>query len=83
MGFTLTRKSFRIGASTAVTLPADWCRYYGERINSLTMFGDEVLILAPAGLEDQAKRLLQGINGKEVVIDKDIEADEVTAPNTK
>ncbi len=81
MSFVLTRKSFKIGASIGVTLPASWCRYYGNRIDSLTIFGDEVLVLAPTGLEGQARRLLQGLNREGVSNGIDIDTNEVTAPN--
>jgi virulence-associated protein VagC len=59
MSFKLCRKPFRIGASQAVTLPFAWCQYYGNRIDTLTIFGDRLLIIAPKGLEEQAAKLIQ------------------------
>ena len=61
MTIKLQRKSFKIGASHAVTLPASWCEYYGDRIDTLTIFGSSVLILAPKGLENVAQSLARGI----------------------
>ncbi len=59
MGFKITRKPFRIGASQAITLPHGWCAYYGERISTLTILGDTLLVIAPEGLEKQALRLAE------------------------
>jgi hypothetical protein len=42
-----------------VTLPFAWCQYYGNRIDTLTIFGDRLLIIAPKGLEEQAAKLIQ------------------------
>jgi len=59
MGFKIERKPFRIGSSYAITLPLGWCRYYGERIETLTIIGHTVLILAPKGLEDLAQTMIE------------------------
>lgn len=61
MGIKVVRKPFRIGASHAITLPYAWCQYYGDRINTLTIFGDEVLVIAPEGLEVEAQRLIEEV----------------------
>ncbi len=59
MGLKVTRRTFKIGKSHAVTLPASWCRYYDGRIETLTLIGEDILILAPEGLEDKAERLMK------------------------
>lgn len=61
MGFTLQRKTFKIGSSHAVTLPAGWCQYYSGRIDTLTVIGGDLLILAPKGLEEKAERLMKEV----------------------
>jgi hypothetical protein len=60
MAFKLSRKSIRIGTSRVMTLPADWCRYYGDRIDNLTIYGDGILVIAPQGLEKIAQTLIEG-----------------------
>ena len=59
MGLKVSRRTFKIGASHAVTLPASWCRYYHDRITTVTLIGEDVLILAPEGLEDKAEKLMK------------------------
>ena len=61
MGFKAHRKTFRIGSSHAVTLPASWCQYYSGRIETLTVIGGDLLILAPKGLEGKAERLMKEV----------------------
>ena len=67
----MTRKCIKVGRAKGVTLPTNWCRYYGDRIKTMTMFEDGVLIIAPQGLEDVAARMIETVNnhknnGKEV-----------------
>ena len=59
MAFKIERKSFRIGASRAITLPSAWCNYYDGRIDTITVLGSEVLILAPKGQENAAQSMLE------------------------
>ena len=59
MGFKITRKPFRIGASQAITLPSAWCAYYQGKIDLITIIGDQVLILAPKGLENAAQAMIE------------------------
>jgi hypothetical protein len=61
MSFKLSRKPFKIGASHAITLPFAWCQYYGDRINTLTIFGGRVLVIAPEGLEVEAQKLIEEV----------------------
>ena len=65
MGFRVQRKTFRIGSSQAVTLPASWCRYYADRITTLTMVGNGVLVLAPKGLESMAQKIIEEVEKDE------------------
>ena len=58
MTFMTKRKTFKIGKSHAVTLPPGWCNYYSDRIKEVTILGHDVLILAPEGLEDTARKLI-------------------------
>ena len=59
MGFKITRKPFRIGASQAITLPHGWCSFYGDRIRTLTILGNTLLVIAPQGMEKQAEELAE------------------------
>ena len=61
MGIKLQRSTYRLGSSTAVTLPTDWCAFYAGRIAKVTIIGNALLIIAPAGLEDQAQSLLEEV----------------------
>ena len=61
MGFKIERKPFKIGSSMSVTLPPAWCNYYGDRMATLTLVGNTVLILAPQGLEAQAQRMIEEV----------------------
>jgi hypothetical protein len=66
MGFKIVRKPFKIGSSTAITLPADWCEYYREKIQTITIIGSSLLILAPAGLEQLADKLIKEMEAPNV-----------------
>jgi len=61
MGFKILRKPFHIGKSQAVTLPAGWCQFYGERVNKVTILGSSLLIIAPEGLEAEAQKLAEEV----------------------
>jgi hypothetical protein len=65
MGIKVIRKPFHIGSSTAVTLPQGWCNYYRERIATLTILGNQLLILVPKGFESQADKLMQEMEGED------------------
>ncbi len=66
MAFKVIRKPFHIGSSTAVTLPQGWCNYYRDRIVTLTIVGDQLLILVPKGFEVQAEKLMRTMEGEHV-----------------
>ena len=59
MSYKMERKPFKIGTSWAITLPQGWCRYYGDRISTVTMVGHALLIIAPKGLEEHALRIVK------------------------
>ena len=59
MGIKIYRTTYKLGASRAVTLPSAWCNYYGDRIKTLTIIGNSVLVLAPEGLENTAQALIE------------------------
>jgi len=59
VGIELKRRTYRIGASRVVTLPLAWCNYYRDRIDTVTIIEDGVLILAPQGLEERAQRMIK------------------------
>lgn len=61
MSFRIERKPFWIGRSRVLTLPIAWCNYQGNRVDKLTLIGDDVLILAPQGTEETAQKVLDGI----------------------
>jgi len=58
VGLRVSRRTFTIGKSRAVTLPANWCRFYSDRIATVTLIGEDILMVAPEGLEEKAERLL-------------------------
>ncbi len=59
MSFKIQRKVFKIGQSHAVTLPAGWLNYYGDRVRTVTLIGHSILLLVPQGLEEEAQQLLK------------------------
>ena len=59
MGIKVQRSTYKLGTSKAITLPADWCRYYRGRINKVTIYGSTLLVIAPEGLERQAEELAE------------------------
>jgi len=61
MTIRIERRPFRIGSSTLITLPVGWCDSHGKKIEKLTLIGDDVLILAPAGMEETAQKILDEI----------------------
>jgi len=61
VGLRVTRRTYKIGASRGITLPATWCHYYHDRIATVTLIGEDVLILAPKGLEEKAERLMKEV----------------------
>ena len=59
MTLKLSHKSINIRTSRVMmTLPADWCQYYNDRIDNLTIYGDGVLV-APKGLEKLVQLLIE------------------------
>lgn len=63
MGNKYIRKPFKIGGTKAITLPKSWLDYYGNRCEEITLLGDSLLILVPAGLEERAQYLLDTLDG--------------------
>ena len=61
MGYKEIRKLIRIGKiSKAVILPKPWLDFHGDEATAeLTLLGDAILIIAPKGLEDKARKLLK------------------------
>ena len=57
----LVRKPFKIGQTKALILPVSWRRYYGSRLDTVTIYENGLLIIAPQGLEAQAEKLMQGL----------------------
>jgi hypothetical protein len=62
MGIKVQRSTYKLGSSTVVTLPTDWCAFYAGRIAKVTILGDSLLIIAPAGLEEQAQKLIEEVD---------------------
>jgi len=52
------RKSFKIGKSRGVILPPSWCSYFGDRVKSVTILEDGILLIAPTGLEEKAQAMI-------------------------
>ena len=59
MSYKIKRRPFKLGTSWAITLPPGWCRYYGDRISTVTVVGHTLLIIAPKGLEEHALRIIK------------------------
>jgi len=59
MAFRVERKPFKIGNSRAIILPTSWCRFYMSRIDSVTIIEDQVLVIAPIGLERKALEMVE------------------------
>jgi len=61
MTIRIERRPFRIGSSTLITLPVGWRDSRGKKVEKVTLIGDDVLILAPAGMEETAQKILDEI----------------------
>lgn len=61
MGLKLKRKLLRMGQSYAITLPPAWVNYHGARADEVTIIGNDVLVIAPAGYEQQAENIIRDI----------------------
>ena len=60
MAFKVTRKPSRdTNGKRSLALPKAWCDYFGERIDRVTVVGQNVLIIAPQGLEERALKLIK------------------------
>jgi hypothetical protein len=57
MGIKVERKAFMIGQSVCVTLPAAWSRYLGDRAKTITIIGDDILLIVPSGLESRGEEI--------------------------
>jgi hypothetical protein len=50
-------------------MPRSWIDFYGDRVNEVTITGSTLLIVAPQGLEAQARKIvdeMESNNQKEV-----------------
>lgn len=61
MAFKQTRKIVRYGkSSSGVVIPRQWLDYYGlTQGDELVVLGNEVLIIAPKHLEQNARELIE------------------------
>ena len=60
MAYKQKRKPIKVGKSSkAVILPKGWLDFHGEDAETLTLFGDAVLIIAPRGHEEKARRMIE------------------------
>jgi hypothetical protein len=60
MAYKETRRLVKFGAaSRGITLPKPWLDYHGDKALKLTLLGGGgILVLAPQGYEETARRLL-------------------------
>jgi len=59
MGYKEKRKLIRVGKTAkGVILPKPWLDYHGNKAENLTLLGDTILIIAPEGYEEKARKLL-------------------------
>jgi len=69
MGIRVKRKTFKAGGdSRAVVLPSGWIKYYGDRVNEVMVIGNDLLIIAPAGLEQRAEEVAAYMDGHAAVV---------------
>ena len=62
MGCKVTRRTYKIGSSTGVTLPKSWLDYHGkDKVDELTLIGNSILVIAPRGLEEKARQIVEGL----------------------
>jgi len=54
MAFKVQRRIIRLGTSRAIILPSSWCNYYAGKLDRVVILEDQVLVIAPAGLEGKA-----------------------------
>jgi hypothetical protein len=59
MAFSLVRKISLKHRSYVLTLPMAWCQFYGDRVAKVTIIGQNLLIVAPQGLEARALKLIK------------------------
>jgi len=43
----------------SLTLPKAWCEYFADRLETVTVVGQNILIVAPEGLEERALKLIK------------------------
>lgn len=53
----MKRRLLKIGYSRAITLPPAWVAIHGEENEKVTVLGQDILIIAPAGLEQRAEQM--------------------------
>jgi len=53
----MKRRLLKIGYSRAITLPPAWVAIHGEENEKVTIIGSDILIIAPAGLEQRAEQV--------------------------
>jgi len=69
MGIRVTRKTFKAGGdSRAVVLPSGWIKYYGDKVSEVTIIGNDLLVIAPAGLEQRAEEVAAYMDGNAAVV---------------
>jgi hypothetical protein len=61
MAILVRRSLIKTRGSRMLTLPPAWCRYYGHRVDHVTVMGTTCLVIAPQGLEDEAKKMIKAI----------------------
>ena len=60
MAYRQKRKIIGVGGnSKGITLPKPWLDFLGPDVHTVTLFGNDVLIVAPPGLEWKAKKMLE------------------------
>ena len=60
MAFRVVRKpSHDSNGKRSLALPKPWCDYFGDRIDRVTVVGQNVLIIAPQGYEERALKLIE------------------------
>ena len=59
MAFVLKRKTSISRGKYMVTLPKAWGDFFADSIDTVTVVGQNLLIIAPQGLEERALRLIK------------------------
>ena len=70
MGIRIKRKVFRLtsGKTRGITLPSAWLSYLGSNVDTVTIIGNDLLVIAPPGLEKKAEEMVAYMESRGVIL---------------